>query len=86
QLIEAIDFMHQHGVAHLDLKPANILIPPGGGRLSIIDFHTSIRIKSVETMLGGVVGTRKYLAPEVKANRGRFSALRTDLWTCGRVL
>ena len=43
QLFEAIDFMHQHGVAHMDLKPANILIPLYGGRLSIIDFNTSVR-------------------------------------------
>ncbi|KAF8879158.1 kinase-like domain-containing protein [Infundibulicybe gibba] len=63
QLIEAVDFMHQHGVAHLDLKPANILIPKGGGRLSIVDFHTSRRIKGVKTMLHGVVGTPKYIPP-----------------------
>ncbi|KAF8870826.1 kinase-like domain-containing protein [Infundibulicybe gibba] len=86
QLFEAIDFMHQHGVAHLDLKPANIIIPSGGGRLSIIDFHTSVRVKDADTMFRGVVGTVGYIPPEVEAGRGRFSAVRADLWSCGKIL
>ncbi|KAF8870818.1 kinase-like domain-containing protein, partial [Infundibulicybe gibba] len=86
QLFEAIDFMHRHGVAHLDLKPANILIPRDGGRLSIIDFNASIWIDDARTMFGGVVGTRGYIAPEAAAGRGLFSALRADLWSCGKTL
>ncbi|KAF8888841.1 kinase-like domain-containing protein [Infundibulicybe gibba] len=86
QLFEAVDFMHQHGVAHLDLKPANIIIPSDGGRLSIIDFHTSVRVEDVNTMFRGAVGTVGYIPPEVEADRGRFSAVRADLWSCGKVL
>ncbi|KAF8889871.1 kinase-like domain-containing protein [Infundibulicybe gibba] len=86
QLIEAVDFMHQHSVAHLDLKPANALIPLDGGRLSIIDFNTSVRITGVETLFSGVVGTPGYIPPEVVADRGPFSALRADLWSCGKTL
>jgi len=86
QLFEAIDFMHQHGVAHMDLKPANILIPLHGGRLSIIDFNTSVRVKGVEDMFRGVVGTPEYIPPEVAAGRGLYSAVRADLWSCGKTL
>ncbi|KAF9232033.1 hypothetical protein BU15DRAFT_67820 [Melanogaster broomeanus] len=32
QLVEAVAFMHRHGVAHLDIKPQNVLIPVHGGR------------------------------------------------------
>ncbi|KIJ05250.1 hypothetical protein PAXINDRAFT_103854 [Paxillus involutus ATCC 200175] len=39
QLVEAVAFMHNHGVAHMDIKPPNVLIPVHGGRLSIIDFQ-----------------------------------------------
>jgi len=86
QLFEAVDFMHRHGVAHLDLKPPNIIIPVKGGRLSIIDFNRSVRVSGVEEMFGGVVGTVGYLAPEVAANRGLYSAIRADLWSCGKTL
>jgi len=86
QLFEAVDFMHQHGVAHLDLKPPNIIIPMEGGRLSIIDFNRSVRITGIEKMFRGVVGTVGYLAPEVAAGQGLYSAVRADLWTCGKTL
>ncbi|KAG2120338.1 hypothetical protein BD769DRAFT_1749219 [Suillus cothurnatus] len=74
QLFEAVDFMHQHGVTHLDLKPPNILVPTDGGRLSIIDFNRSI------------VGTTGCLAPEVAAGQGLYSEIRADLWSCGKTL
>jgi len=86
QLFEAVDFLHQHGVAHLDLKPGNILIPVDGGRLSIIDFNISVRVNGPKHKFCGVVGTPGYIPPEVKADRGPFSAVRADLWSCGRTL
>lgn len=55
QLFEAVDFMHQQGVVHMDLKPQNILIPRDGGRLSIIDFNTSLRVKGVGHKFRGIV-------------------------------
>jgi serine/threonine protein kinase len=86
QLFEAIDFMHQHNVAHLDLKPANVIIPVNGGRLTIIDFNRSVRVKGVDDMFSGIVGTDGYLPPEIKAGRGLYSAIRADLWSCGKTL
>jgi len=86
QLFEAVDFMHQHGVAHMDLKPQNILIPRGGGRLSIIDFNRSLRVKGVEHRFHGIVGTTGYIAPEVATGDGLYSAIRADLWSCGKTL
>jgi len=85
QLFEVVGFMHQHGVAHMDLKPQNILIPPAGGRLSIIDFNTSLRVKGIRQRFRGSVGTTGYIAPEVAAG-GLYSAIRADLWSCGKTL
>ncbi|KAG2123457.1 hypothetical protein DEU56DRAFT_893632 [Suillus clintonianus] len=86
QLFEAVDFMHQHGVAHMDLKPKNILIPVDGGRLTVIDFNRSLRVKGVEHKFRGTAGTPEYIAPEVAAGKGNFSAIRADLWSCGKTL
>jgi serine/threonine protein kinase len=86
QLFEAVDFMHQNGVAHMDLKPENVLIPIDGGRLSIIDFNRSVRVNGVGHKFRGVVGTPGYIAPEVAAGEGRYSAISADLWSCGKTL
>lgn len=86
QLIEAIAFMHRHGVAHLDIKPQNILIPVDGGRLSIIDFSIAVLVKNAQTRFKGVGGTEGYIAPEVAAGRGSYDAIRADLWSCGKTL
>jgi len=86
QLFEAVDFMHQNGVAHMDLKPQNVLIPIYGGRLSIIDFGGSLRVDGVGHKFPGIIGTTAYMAPEVAAGEGCYSAIRADLWSCGKTL
>ena len=49
QLMEGIRFMHQHKVAHLNLKPNNILVR--GEQLWIINFSLSVRVSSADTMI-----------------------------------
>ncbi|KIJ59598.1 hypothetical protein HYDPIDRAFT_118369 [Hydnomerulius pinastri MD-312] len=54
----------------------NIIIPPEGGRLSIIDFSPSVRIAQPNRKFRGVIGTEKYIAP---ASRVLFHAQNTVL-------
>lgn len=84
QLFEAVEFMHDHNVAHMDLKPQNIVIPSAGGRLSIIDFSVSIRVPGPDVKYAGAVGTEAYMAPEVR--KGQYKPMLADLWSCGRTL
>jgi len=86
QLFEGIDFMHSHGVAHLDIKPGNILVPHHGGRLSVIDYNRAVRITEGRGSFRGVVGTEGYMAPEVAAGSGLWNAVRADLWSTGKTL
>ena len=92
QLLEGVLFLHKHGIAHLDLKPGNILVeqkdrsPP---RLSIIDFGVSVRVQDEETTVTGFRGTPYWTAPEVGTKDGpemTYSAIRADRWSCGRML
>ncbi|KAI9567265.1 kinase-like domain-containing protein, partial [Boletus coccyginus] len=76
--------MHKHNIAHMDLKPSNIIIPPEGGRLSVIDFSVSIPVRNPDATHRGVVGTENYIAPEVL--EGRYKPILADLWSCGRTL
>ncbi|KAI6022154.1 kinase-like domain-containing protein [Pisolithus microcarpus] len=85
QLIEGVAFMHAQLVAHVDIKPENIIIPTKGDRLSIIDFSTAIRLKSEEEKFRGIVGTTGYVAPEVERGDA-YKPIQADLWSRGRTL
>lgn len=84
QLFEAVKFIHDHNVAHLDLKPSNILIPSDYGRLTVVDFGVSFRLRHAAQLLQGRAGTEGYIAPEV--GQSKFSPIRADLWSTGKVL
>ena len=58
-----------------------MIIPAEGGRLSIIDFNVSIRVRVPDARYSGVVSTEDYIAPEVR--EGKYNG---DLWSCGRTL
>lgn len=84
QLVEGVSFMHKHGVAHLDLKPQNVLVNFDSGRLWIIDLSVSVRVRSVDEMWEGLSGTRGYMAPEV--GREKYSPILADRWSCGNLI
>ncbi|TDL20628.1 kinase-like protein [Rickenella mellea] len=91
QFIDGVTFMHEHGVAHLDLNPSNVVVDLKTQLLRIIDFSLSIRVYGGEDadMIGYFVGTLGWTAPEVgKPDRQprRFSATRADVWACGKVV
>ncbi|KAG6371968.1 hypothetical protein JVT61DRAFT_8984 [Boletus reticuloceps] len=85
QLVEGVAFMHSQGVAHLDIKPANVLVHPDSGRLTIIDYSISQFIKP-DTKLHAVRGTEDYIAPEVTVKDAEYDPIRADLWSCGKTL
>lgn len=94
QFIKGVSFMHEHGVAHLDLKPANIVVEASGGRrrrrpwLAIIDLGVS-EFSSLDSFIEGFVGTPPWTAPEVGTKDGhtqRYNPVRADLWSTGRIL
>ncbi|KAI6002621.1 hypothetical protein F5J12DRAFT_840168 [Pisolithus orientalis] len=85
QLVEGVAFMHAQLVAHMDLKPDNIIIPLEGGYLSIIDFSSSIRLQSEKQKFRGIAGTTGYIAPEVERGDA-YKPIQADLWSCGRTL
>ena len=86
QLVEAVDYLHAHGVCHRDLKPENIIIGPNG-RLHIIDFGSSLLEGSrrVTWRFGSdTFGTPDYMAPE--QIQGKRGDVRTDVYALGIIL
>lgn len=64
EMLLAVDFIHQQGVIHLDLKPANFLMVDG--RLKLIDFGIAAKINTDATSIvkDSQAGTFNYISPE----------------------
>jgi serine/threonine-protein kinase len=83
QLLEALGHAHEHGVWHRDIKPSNIIMTKAG-RVKIADFGIARTDTSGITMVGSVLGTPMYMAPE--QFMGRDIDHRVDLYGTGVVL
>jgi serine/threonine protein kinase len=94
QIMEGVWFLHEHLIAHLDLKPENIFVGHTDSlsplaRLSIGDYGISVRVEDEESTVEGYRGTPFWSAPEVGTEDGpklKYSAIRADRWSCGRVV
>lgn len=64
QMLQAVNYIHQNGVIHSDLKPANFLMV--NGRLKLIDFGiaSNIAIDSTSIIKFSQAGTFNYISPE----------------------
>jgi serine/threonine-protein kinase len=83
QLLDALDCAHRHGVWHRDVKPANLIVTPGG-QLKVTDFGIA-RIESVAlTRVTSTIGTPGYMAPEQYVGEGLDH--RIDIFAAGVLL
>lgn len=85
QLIEGVEFCHELGVAHRDLKLENVLLDGSPkGLLKICDFGYS-KSSVLDSMPKTTVGTPAYIAPEV-LQRKQYDGQIADVWSCGVTL
>ncbi|XWS39248.1 hypothetical protein CRYUN_Cryun18bG0034500 [Craigia yunnanensis] len=85
QLISALHFCHQNGVAHRDVKPQNLLLDKNGN-LKVSDFGLSALPEQLNNgLLHTACGTPAYTAPEVVRRKG-YDGSKADAWSCGVIL
>lgn len=78
----ALDYAHQQGVIHRDVKPANVLVA-GDGRVVLTDFGLAMDVR--QGSLGEVFGSSHYVAPE-QARRSADAVPQSDLYALGVML
>ncbi len=89
QVLEVLDMAHANGVIHRDVKPGNIFVTKSG-HTKLLDFGLArIRDGAASkhpTLVGIVMGTAGYLAPEQAQGLPDEVDPRTDIFAVGAVM
>ena len=84
-LVAALRQVHARGVLHRDIKPGNVLVEGAGDRIVLTDFGiAAIQDAKALTMVGMLVGSPDYMAPERIS--GRPQGPPSDVWSLGATL
>ncbi len=91
QLLLGLEYLHRNGIAHRDIKGANVLVS-NDGTIKLADFGASKRLGANSTVMSGTgtgtggnpKGTPLWMAPEViKATQSARGWKKADVWSVG---
>lgn len=86
QLIDAIDAIHNAGLVHKDINPANIVVNAQAQTINIVGFTIASELAREEVAdirIGTPAGTLAYIAPEQTGRINRSVDYRADFYGLG---
>ncbi len=84
QISMALDFAHEKGIVHRDMKPGNVLISADNQTVKLVDFGIARLEEDGFTQTSSFLGTPRYMSPEQCT--GDLVEKRSDLFSASAVL
>ncbi|MDX2116362.1 MAG: serine/threonine-protein kinase [Planctomycetota bacterium] len=92
RIARAVDYAHQRGVMHRDLKPGNILVDTRGqprlldfGLAKAFDPNSMVQGRDSISQPGQVIGTLGYMPPEQARGDIQQVSVRSDVYSLGAI-
>ncbi|NQU47489.1 MAG: tetratricopeptide repeat protein [Planctomycetes bacterium] len=88
KICDAVQYSHQKGVIHRDLKPGNILVD-ANGQPKVLDFgvarstNSDVQLTTLSASTNKIIGTLPYMSPEQIAGDPAEIDTRSDIYSLG---
>uniref|UniRef100_A0A668T4K2 non-specific serine/threonine protein kinase n=1 Tax=Oreochromis aureus TaxID=47969 RepID=A0A668T4K2_OREAU len=84
-ILEALHYLHSWRIAHLDLKPENIVVEHASSQpvIKLTDFGDAVQLNPPSSYIHPLLGSPEFSAPELIL--GQPVSLMSDLWSLGVV-
>ena len=86
EIAHGLHYAHEHGIAHRDVKPSNILMRRNSPLIADFGLARHFDASETLTLQGDVLGTPVYMSPEQAEGKSHSVDARSDIYSVGAML